>query len=148
MGPTEERWIMKNMLVVLVTLAMVVGASAQVGRYDFALANAPYSEASDFIDRLAAGSFSRATDYVADSARGDVTAQVLEAAWIDLLERYGQYQGNEVTGADVDGDKWHVHVKCTFQKAKVDAIVSFSTVQELGKVTGISFNKLRGNDLR
>ena len=139
---------MKSVLVVIATLALAASASAQVGRYDFALANAPYSEASDFVDRLAAGSFGRATDYVADSAKADVTAQLLESAWIDLLERYGQYQGSEVTGADVDGDRWRVHVKCTFQKAKVDVVVSFSTIQELGKVTGIAFNKLRGNDLR
>ena len=139
---------MKKLLVVLMTFALAVCSSAQVGHSGYALANAPYSEATDFVDRLGAGSFGRAAENVADSARDSLRAKALEALWIDLLARYGQYQGNEIMGADIDGDQWRVHVKCTFQKAKVDVVVSFNTIQELGKVTGITSRKLEGNELR
>ncbi len=131
----------------MLTLTIAADASAQVGHSGYALANAPYSEATDFVDRLGAGSFGRAAENVADSARDSLKAESLEAFWIDLLKRYGQYQGNEILGADIDGDQWRVHVKCSFQKAKVDVIVSFNTIQELGKVTGITSRKLQENEL-
>ena len=97
---------MRKLLVLLATLALAAGAAAQVGHSGYALANAPYSEATDFVDRLAAGSFARAAENVADSSRDSLRAESLEAFWIDLLERSGRYQGNEILGADIDGDQW------------------------------------------
>ncbi len=135
------------LLVISMTFALAFSATAQMGHSGYALANAPYSEATDFVDRLGAGSFGRAAENVADSARDSLRAKSLEAFWRDLLERYGPYQGNEILGADIDGDQWRVHVKCSFQKAKVDVVVSFNTIQELGKVTGITSRKLKENEL-
>ena len=131
-------------------LALAVGlmAAAQGGGAYGAFANAPYSKASDFVDMLAAGTFYQASQHVADCARGTLSKDDLEAIWLDLLERYGRFQGREVTGADLDGDQWRVHVLCTFDKGRVDIVVSFSTYQDEDLVTAASFVDVKNGELR
>lgn len=139
---------MRAALMCALSLAVGLAAAAQGGGAYGAFANAPYSEASDFVDMLAAGTFYQASQHVAECARGTLSRDALEAKWLDLLGRYGRFQGREVTGADLEGDQWRVHVLCTFGKGRVDVVVSFSTYQDEDLVTAVAFVHVKDGELR
>ena len=139
---------MRAALACVLALAVGLAAVAQRGGAYGAFANAPYSEASDFVDMLAAGTFYQASQHAAECARKTLSRGALEANWLDLLERYGRFQGRAGTGADLDGDQWRVHVLCTFDKGRVDVVVSFSTYQDEGLVTAASFVHVKNGELR
>jgi hypothetical protein len=130
---------------VALALGLAAGAFGQSG-VEYAFLNAPYSEAKDFIYTLAAGSFQRAAGLVADDAGPGLSADGLAETWLGLLKNYGNFQGLEVSGADISGDRWTVHVFCSFEKGKVDAAVDFSSLQNQKKVLGVRFT--RTNDSR
>jgi hypothetical protein len=139
---------LKRTLAVLLSVTACVGLWAQSGYYDYAFSKAPYSGASDFIGLLANRSYSRAAGMVADRARVNLPAEALEDGWEALLERYGRFLDKEVTGADLEGDQWTIHVLCTFAKGKVDLEVRFSSLRDSGQVTGVSFSKIGDNERR
>jgi hypothetical protein len=138
---------MKGMLVIVGLLLSVCGASAQ-SRFGAAMAAAPYSEAKDFVALLAAGSFGRAAQMVAEDRRASCGAEALEADWTALLEKYGRFQALEVSGADLSGDRWTIHVVCTFDRARVDAALGFSSITDQGQVLWVTYSKLGINERR
>src|SRR5512140_2301428 len=77
-------------------------------REQFAFANAPYSEAKDFIYTLASGSFQRAAGLVSEDAGPGLSAKGLADTWTDLLKTYGNFRDLEVAAADINGDRWTV----------------------------------------
>lgn len=131
---------MKRLAVMVLAMGLTLALGAQSG-VGYAFLNAPYSEAKDFIYTLASGSFYRAADMVSKDAGPGLTAEGLSEQWLGLLKSYGNFQGLEVSAADISGDRWTVHVYCTFDRAKVDAAVDFSSLQDQKKVLGVRFTK-------
>ena len=138
---------MKGMLVIVGLLLSGFGASAQP-HLGYAMAAAPYTEAKDFVYLLASGSFGRAEEMVAADRRASCSAEALEASWTALLEKYGRFQALEVSGADLSGDRWTIHVVCTFDRARVDAALGFSSTTDQGKVLWVTYSKLAKNERR
>ena len=138
---------MKVVLVIVGLLLSVCGPSAQ-SRFGAAMAAAPYSEAKDFVSLLASGSFGRASQMVAADRQASCSAETLEAGWTALLEKYGRFQAQEVSGADLSGDRWTIHVVCTFDRGRVDAALGFSSTTDQGKVLGVTYSKLGKNERR
>jgi hypothetical protein len=131
---------MKHLTVAVLALGLALALCAQTG-VEYAFLNAPYSEAKDFIYTLASGSFYRAADMVSKDAGPGLTAEGLSEQWLALLKNYGNFEGLETSAADISGDRWTVHVYCTFQRAKVDAAVDFSSLQDQKKVLGVRFTR-------
>ncbi|MGA9750582.1 MAG: hypothetical protein WBS54_02220 [Acidobacteriota bacterium] len=101
--------------------------------------DAPYDEALDFVDLLAAGDFFRAAQCLPANQRGDATVEQLKERWGDLTRKYGRFQGRHYTAADLEGARWRIHVLCTFERGYVDAILTFSTLAEERKVLSFAF---------
>jgi hypothetical protein len=135
----------RKLLAVVGILISALGPAAQ-SRFGYAMAAAPYSEAKDFVSLLAAGSFGRAARMVAEDRRAACSAEALEAGWAALLEQYGGFEAQEVSGADLSGDRWAIHVVCTFDRGRVDAVLSFSSTTDQGKVLGVSYRRLAENE--
>jgi Protein of unknown function (DUF3887) len=135
----------KRWMVVVALLISACGVAAQT-RFGYAMADAPYSEAKDFITLLASGNFGRAAQMVAADCQVDYPAEGLEASWMALLEKYGRFQAQEVSGADLSGDRWTIHVVCTFDRGRVDVALGFSSTTNQGRVTGVSYSRLRENE--
>jgi hypothetical protein len=85
---------------------------------------------------------------VATDRQASCGAEALEAGWMALLEKYGRFQALEVSGADLSGDRWTIHVVCTFDLARVDAALGFSSTTDQGKVLGVTYSKLGKNERR
>jgi hypothetical protein len=135
---------MKRLTVAVLTLGLALGLFAQSGEMA-AFLNAPYSEAKDFIYTLASGSFQRAAGLTSEDARPALTAEGLGEAWLGLLKNYGDFQDLEVSAAEINGDRWTVHVFCSFKRGKVDAAVDFSSLQNQKKVLGVRFTPTAEN---
>jgi hypothetical protein len=135
---------MKHLTVAVLALGLALAVCAQSGA-EYAFLNAPYSEAKDFIYTVASGSFQRAAGLVSEDAGPGLSADGLAETWLGLLKTYGDFQGLEVSGADISGDRWTVHVFCSFEKGKVDAAVDFSSLQNQKKVLGVRFTKTSDN---
>ncbi len=138
---------MRKLLVVVGFLLAALGPAAQ-SRFGAAMAAAPYTEAKDFVYLLASGSFGRAEEMVAADRQASCGAEALEAGWTALLEKYGRFQALEVSGADLSGDRWTIHVVCTFDRARVDAALGFSSTTDQGKVLWVTYSKLAKNERR
>lgn len=136
---------MKKWVVVVGLLIATCGVAAQ-SRFGYVMGAAPYSDAKDFISLLASGNFGRAAQMVSSDRQADYPAEGLEAGWMALLEKYGRFQAQEVSGADISGDQWTIHVICTFDRGRVDVALGFSSTTNQGKVTGVSYSKLMGNE--
>ena len=135
---------MKRFLMGTLMVLLGIAACAQT-QADYAFLNAPYSAAKDFVTLLAAGSFQRAYGMVAEDARGDYSPEVLSDGWVGLLEQYGNYRDMEVSGADIEGDRWTVHVLVTFDKAKVDVALGFNSIKDQEKVLSVSYRRNPGD---
>jgi|WetSurMetagenome_2_1015567.scaffolds.fasta_scaffold01651_13 hypothetical protein len=135
---------MKHLTVAFLALGLALGFRAQTGEA-YAFLNAPYSEAEDFIYTVASGSFQRAAGLVSEDAGPGLSADELADTWLGLLKTYGNFQGLEVSGADISGDRWTVHVFCSFERGKVDAAVDFSSLQNQKKVLGVRFTRTNDN---
>jgi len=138
---------LRKLLVVVGFLIAAIGPAAQ-SHLGYAMAAAPYSEAKDFVSLLASGSFGRAAQMVAADRQASCSAEALEAGWTALLEKYGRFQAQEVSGADLSGDRWTIHVVCTFDRGRVDAALGFSSTTDQGKVLWVTYSKLGKNERR
>jgi len=136
---------MKKLPVVVGLLMAALGLAAQA-QLGSAMAAAPYSEAKDFVYLLASGSFGRAAQMVDEGHQVVHTPKSLEAGWTALLEKYGRFQALEVSGADLSGDRWTIHVVCTFERGRVDVALDFNSITNQGKVTGVTYSKLGENE--
>lgn len=107
--------------------------------FGYAAANAPYDDAKFLLGMLSEGSFSRASEAFDDGARASYSADALQRMWFDLIARYGPLQDYEAKAADVQGTSWRIHILCTFQKGKVDALVTFDSRQTSHKALSLTF---------
>ena len=121
----------------LIVLALPV--ASQLPPAPGVFGDAPYDEALDFVDLLAAGDFFRAAQCLPANQRTDATAEGLKQQWSALTRKYGRFQGRRYTAADLEGEHWRIHVLCTFEKGYVDAILTFSTLTEERKVLSFTF---------
>jgi hypothetical protein len=137
---------MRKLLVVVGFLIAAFAPAAQ-SQFGYAMAAAPYTEAKDFVSLLASGSFGRAAQMVSEDRQALLGAERLESGWLALLEKHGRFQAQEVSGADLSGDRWTIHVVCTFDRGRVDAALGFSSTTDQGKVLGLVYSKL-GKDER
>jgi hypothetical protein len=135
----------RKLLVVVGLLIAACGAAAQ-SRFGYAMAAAPYTEAKDFVSLLASGSFGRAAQMVSEDRRALLGAERLESGWLALLEKHGRFQALEVSGADLSGDQWTIHVVCTFDRGRMDVALGFSSTTDQGKVTSVTYLRLWENE--
>ncbi len=130
---------MKWWLCLGVPLLLALPVASQLPPVPGVFGDAPYDEALNFVDLLAAGDFFRAAQCLPASRRTDATAENLKHEWSDLTRKYGQFQGRRYTAADLEGEHWRIHVLCTFEKGYLDAILTFSTLAEERKVLSFTF---------
>lgn len=123
-------------------IAVCVTPRAQDKGEMLAFASAPREEARDFVGLLSNWNFGSAMNELSDGFRRQMSHERLQAAWEPLVRKYGPCLARDVTSVELDGQRWAIHVLCTFRSAYVDAVIYFDTLASDKKVTGFRFAKV------